>query len=115
MRYQFYVPEDSELEDLLQKKAPFKPENYCFEIGKKIFPLSLQEFYDTFLSGEAPMNFLNYYLGNKVYKDIKLEQFTKDDDISEEYQIHMIIPITGVPFCKQSRFVRSIKVDRAER
>ncbi len=47
--------------------------------------MSLSEFYDNFLSGEGPMNFLNYYLANKTYKDIRLEKFNKDDDISEEY------------------------------
>ena len=94
-------PEDAELEKLMSMRSPFITDQYLFDIGSKIFPMSLDEFYDTFLAVHAPMNFINYYLANKLYKDIRLENYKRDEGLSyEEYHINMIIPISGVPFCK---------------
>ena len=62
------------------------------------------------------MNFVNYYLSNKNYKEIRTENHKKDEELRyEEYLINMIIPISGVPFCKQSRLNRQVKIDRADK
>ncbi len=62
------------------------------------------------------MNFIKYYNSNKTFKVINLENYKREDDIHyEEYQINIIVAITGVPFCKQSRLNRLVKIDRSDR
>ena len=67
----FKEPSDQELEALLEKKAPCVPQQDLGDMGKKtIFPMSLDEFYESFFNLKAPMNFLKYYQLNKDFRDI---------------------------------------------
>jgi len=52
------IPTDQELETLIDKvyKHPVKPDASYLDLGTKIFPSTLQEFYDTFLRKQGPMN-----------------------------------------------------------
>jgi len=78
--------------------------------------MSLEEYYKTFLAMNAPMNFYQYYMAFKPYKDVKLEGYkTSEDGQIEEYQINCVIPIVGVPFCTKSRLIRTVKIDRTDK
>ena len=93
-----------------------KKEEGSFELGKVIFHMSLDEYYNTFLAMNAPMNFSQYYQAFKPFKDIKLEGYkASEDGLVEEYQINCVIPITGVPFCNKSRLNRLVKIDRTDK
>jgi hypothetical protein len=60
----------------------------------------LDEFYDNFLSKDAPLSFLSYYSEKPGHKDFKLQDHKQEENNIETYLISMFIPITGVPFCK---------------
>jgi VAD1 Analog of StAR-related lipid transfer domain len=85
-------------------------------MGKQVFPLTLSEFYETFLASDAPWNFFSYYQAHKNYKDLRVENVTKNESLgTEEYHLNMIIPIQGVPFCKQSRLNRIVRIDQSDK
>jgi hypothetical protein len=42
--------------------------------------MSLEEYYRTFLSKDAPMNFFQYYKNVRKDKDVKLENYKQSED-----------------------------------
>jgi hypothetical protein len=42
--------------------------------------MSLEEYYKTFLSKDAPMNFMQYYKNIRKDKDVKMEYHKQSDD-----------------------------------
>lgn len=115
------APSDQELEDLLNKEAStFKVDANTYELGRKIMPLTIGQFYASFLSHEAPMNFRQYFLDKPGTKDVKLSkelssQATFDPSAGEVYSVSVIIPLVGVPFMKQSRFIKDVRILRPKR
>lgn len=116
------VPTDQELEDLLAKEAPpIVTDSNNFLLGQKIFPMTLQDFYSSFLSKTAPFNFVEYYKTKPGNKDIKLSEglstFAEDTGPStdERYNVDLTMAITGVPFCSKSRFIKDTSINRAKK
>lgn len=116
------IPTDKELEALLVKEAqPIKEDPNNFLLGTKILPCTLQEFYDNFLSLNAPFNFVEYFKAKGGTKDIKVtDKLSCPPDTpigsdQETYSVSLIMPMVGVPFCKQSRFVKDIMIDRSKK
>lgn len=64
---------DSELEALMSRKAPYVEAPFRYQLGQTVIALSLQEFYETFLSFGAPMDFLTYYRDMPGYRDVRGE------------------------------------------
>lgn len=78
--------------------------------------MSLDEFYDSFCSPQAPMNFLKYYpMHPKDFRDVTIDKIKRESDTIEEYHINLIVAITGVPFCKQTRFNSIVRIDRSDK
>lgn len=67
------IPSDQELEALLAKESTIiKEDPNNFLLGSKILPCTIQEFYDNFLSLNAPFNFVEYFKAKGGMKDIKV-------------------------------------------
>lgn len=116
------IPTDSEIEAILTKEAaPIKEDPNNFLLGTKILPCTLQEFYDNFLSLNAPFNFVEYFKSKAGTKDIKVsDSLSAPPDTPlgsnhEVYSISLIMPLVGVPFCKQSRFIKDVRIDRSRK
>jgi hypothetical protein len=116
------VPSDKELEDLLAREAPpIVTDANNFLLGQKVFPMTLQDFYSSFLSKTGPFNFVEYYKTKPGNKDIKLVEglstFADDSGPStdERYNVDLTMAITGVPFCKQSRFIKDTSINRTKK
>ena len=77
--------------------------------------MTLDEFYDTFLSLQAPMNMLQYFKGKEGYQEQRIINPIKQNNGNESYELHMIVPVLGVPFLKQTRVTKSILIDRSIR
>lgn len=81
--------------------------------------MSLDDFYNTFLSRTGEMNVYQYYMKQPGHRDQKLEDYDEaGPEISpklESYKLLMTIPITGVPFWNKSRLVKVVKIDRSQR
>ena len=76
----------------------------------------MTEFFNTFLSLNGPMNHFKYYQTVPGYKDIKVSEESKQsmDANLYTYTLTMTVPVTGVPFLKQTRLIKEVKVDRSK-
>ncbi len=57
-----------------------------------------------------------YYKTIPGYKDFKIED-SKDGSSKtdvEKFTVQLVIPITGVPFLKQSRLAKQVSIDRTQ-
>ncbi len=96
-------------------KPPAKPDANYIDLGTKVFPCTLDEFVETFLSKTAPMNQAQFYKTLPGYRDIKFED-SKDLNNTQliKFQLSLTIPITGVPFLSKSRLVKDVTIDRSK-
>jgi len=104
-------PTDEELMELINKEYPIEKAQYVFEAGTKIFNLSLDEFIEIFYARNSQFSFAKLY-EIKQFKDIKIEEGKSEREGHEAFVITCIIPITGVPFCRQTRLIRNFTVSR---
>jgi hypothetical protein len=76
-------PSDQELFTLIDMvyKPPAKPDPNYIDLGTKVFPCILDEFFDTFLSKSAPMNQSQFYKTLPGYRDIKFEDSKESSTI----------------------------------
>jgi hypothetical protein len=117
------VPSDKEVEELLIKEAgQITVDASNFILGQRVFPMTLKEFYDAFLDKNGAYNYKEYYKLRPGNKDVKLIEglstFAEVADSSpdeEKYHIDLIMPIVGVPFCKQSRFIKDITIKKSRK
>jgi hypothetical protein len=65
------------LEKQIENEAPLEKD--CYEIGRKIFNMSLDKFQKIFIDKEGPFNLAKYYSQKKDYKDIKMEEFKENE------------------------------------
>eukprot|EP00347_Sterkiella_histriomuscorum_P002763 403366896 len=106
---------DQELEQLMQKEFVGKDKpQLSFDLGQKIFGLSLDEFYEMTLKSDGKLS-MQYYYQQKGYKDLKVETIKADSDKIESYLISFVLPITGVPFVKSSRVTKLVTINRQDK
>ena len=76
----------------------------------------MTEFFNTFLSKQGPMNHFKFYHTMAGYKDIKVSEESKQslDANLYSYTLTMTLPVNGVPFLKQTRLIKEVKVDRSK-
>ena len=56
------LPSEKELRNMMKKQFPFEANENQFELGEMIvFPMSVDEYYETFLKHQAPFNYTVYY------------------------------------------------------
>ena len=62
------------------------------------------------------MNHFKFYHTMAGYKDIKVSEESKQslDANLYSYTLTMTVPVTGVPFLKQTRLIKEVKVDRSK-
>ena len=62
------------------------------------------------------MNHFKFYHTLPGYKDIKVSEESKQsiDANLYTYTLTMTIPVNGVPFLKQTRLTKEVKVDRSK-
>ncbi len=57
---------------LLEREAPIDKAQYNFELGNRILPISIDEFYEIFLTSDGTFSTRHFYK-LKGYKDIKVD------------------------------------------
>jgi len=105
------LPTDEELKRLLAKH-PKDESSYLLGEEFVFLPISLNTYFDNFLSDAAKMNMRMYNEQIAKHKDFtftKLEQ-QASGDLSRKYEC--ICPVTGVPWCFSTRFFKTEKITR---
>ena len=97
--------------ELINKEYPLEKGQFVYETGTKIFNLSMQEFLETFYSRTSAFSFAKLY-EIKQFKDIKVEEGKSEKEGHETFVVTCIIPISGVPFCRQTRLIRNFTVEK---
>jgi hypothetical protein len=81
-------------------------------MGIKIFNnLNLEEFDANILARDGPAN-IPWFYKIKHYREVRIDEVKGAQPGLDCYDVNCIIPIIGVPFCKQSRFQKKMTIDR---
>ncbi|CDW86422.1 UNKNOWN [Stylonychia lemnae] len=108
---------DEEMMAYLEKQMPPENTQYLFDLGVKVFPVTLDEFYDLFLKKDGPMS-MQAYLNIKKFKDIVIEDVKtdtlpkKEGETQEQFIITLTLPVAGIPFIKATKLVKNFRLTR---
>ncbi len=85
--------------------------------------MTLAEFFETFLTKDGKASLSKYFATLKGYREISIKghKVIKADEhknnetgiqISKEYyEIHSIIPVSGVPFKSEARMIKKVTIE----
>lgn len=88
-----------------------------YELGQLILPMSIDRFFDEFISDKATFGFDLFSKDDMGNTEIDFENLTESKDKKHKFPIftrkmNCIVPISGVPFCSQSAMTKTFKVSR---
>ncbi|CDW77375.1 UNKNOWN [Stylonychia lemnae] len=100
-------PTDEDLIKLLNVKDPIPTE--WTQLAVQAFPLSVDEFYDSFLKDDAGYGF-DVFSQKMERKDISLEKWTSGQDSIPQRWLRSVLPVKGVPFLNSTRHQKHFKL-----
>lgn len=110
------IPEESLLKSLVAKE-PLNEAEQEYELGQLVLPMSINRFFDEFLSSKA--NFPFDLFSKEVMQIMEIEfnpvHLVNNNQASYpvyEGKLRGVVPISGVPFCSSSNMEKSFRVER---
>ena len=110
------IPEESTLKSLVSKE-PLREAEQEYELGQLVLPMSINRFFEEFLSSKA--NFPFDLFSKEVMQITEIEfnpvHLVKDNKVSYpvfEGKLRGVVPISGVPFCSSSNMEKTFRVER---
>jgi hypothetical protein len=100
---------------MMKKKYPFTEGENQFELGDSIiFPMSVDEYYDTFLKDKADFNITVYYIEEQKFMDVKTSKAktVKKDPFTVKRKLTQRVPVSGVPFISTTRLEKEEEITR---
>ena len=101
------------------KSEPVNEAVQEYELGRQVLPMSVNRFFDEFISDKATFGFDVFSKECMLNTEIDYERLRPSKDrtlgcVVYTRKLKAIVPISGVPFCSQSNMQKDMVVERPQ-